>query len=324
VKEDLRKELLKTVFDLRKAEFSAKCFAPGMRCPRPAIRAHSVQNARVLDMLADDGHVIAPLVRLDANSGPSIQFERVGRNRATTFAGLCGEHDHQLFTVIDSGEIDTDNAEHAFLLAFRAVLYEVHATSAAAWQLQMGYLKRTELGLDPKDEPSEAGIMATHRMIVAYETFMYKQKFDAAYLTGDFSILTHDVLTLNATRPTIAASTLFSLDHLIRGDETVHVCLTILPLQHSKTVAVFSYLNEDAELARSELQPVLAAPADERAFQLSRRLLNNCQNFVLSPTYFASWPPEKVAAITNYFVKTLLHDDLSLNDPQLMLFESRV
>jgi hypothetical protein len=323
VKEDDRKALLRTLFDLRKSEFS-RCFAPGMTCSRPAIRAHSVQNGRILDMLAEDGHVIAPIVRLDANSGPSIEFARVGRNRATTFAGLCAEHDQDIFAAIETGDIDTADPKHRFLLAYRAVLYELHATCAAAFQLQMGYLKRVQLGLDPKDKPSEAGMLATHRMIVAYETFMYKQLFDAAYLSRDFSILSHNILTLKTRRPTMAASTLFSLDELIRGASAVHVCLTILPILQSTTVAVLSYLKEDAEMARSELKTVLTASGAEQAFQLSRRLLNNCQNFVLSPQYFASWPPEKSAAITSYFVRTLLHDDLSVTDPQLMLFESEV
>jgi hypothetical protein len=323
VKEEFRKALLRTAFDIRKAEFS-RCFAPGMTCPRQAIRAHSVQNGHVLDMLVEDGHVIAPIVRLDANSGASIQFTRVGRNRATTFAGLCAEHDQEIFAAIETGDIDTANPEHAFLLAYRAVLYEVHATCAAAWQVQMGYLKRTELGIDPKDQPSKAGIFATHRIIVAYETYLYKQMFDAAYLARDFSILSHNVLTISTARPTIAASTLFSLGHLIRGDNVVHVCLTILPVLRSTTMAVLSYLSEDAQMARSELHPVLTAPAEKQAFELSRRLLNNCQNFVLSPGYFASWPQEKVAAIRDYFVRTLLHDDLSATDPQLMLFESEV
>jgi hypothetical protein len=75
-------------------------------------------------------------------------------------------------------------------------------------------------------------------------------------------------------------------------------------------------------MARAELHAVLTASGGKQAFQLSQRLLNNCQNFVLSPAYFASWPAGKVAAITDYFVKTLLHYDLSLVNPELMLFES--
>jgi hypothetical protein len=297
-----RKALLSAVFDIRSAEFS-RCFAPPTMCPRPAIRAHSVQNSNVLDLLVVDGHVVAPSIRLDAKNGPSIDLAAIGRNRASTFAGLCAEHDHALFAPIETGAIDPENAEHAFLLAYRAVLYEVHATCAAAWQLQTGYTKRVQLGLDPGDKPSEAGVFATHRMIVAYETFQHKLRFDAAYLSRDFRILSHDVLTISVSRPSVAASALFSLDHLQRDDETVRVCITVIPISANETVALLSYLNADAPLARRELRRVLGTTGVEQAYELSRRLLNNCQNFVLSPAYVASWTAQKREAITGYFLR---------------------
>lgn len=314
-----RNTLLRTMFDLRSAVFS-RCFAQPSLCSRPAIRAHSVQNSDVLDLLAVDGHVIAPEVRLDANKGPSISLASIGRNRASTFAGLCAEHDHALFAPIDGGIIDPANSEHAFLLAYRAVLYEVHATAASAWQVQTGYMKRVELGLDSKDQISEAAILATHRIIVAFETFQYKVRFDAAHLTRDFGILSHDLLRIPVSRPSIAASALFSLDHVERDGEVVHVCLTVLPTSHNETVALFSYMNADADLARAELGHVLGASGPEQAYELSRRLLNNCQNFVLSPSYVASWTPHKRKAITDYFIRTLVHDDLAFHEPDLLLF----
>ena len=314
-----RHQLLSTIFSLRQGEYS-KCFAPPGVCPNPTIRAHSVQNAQVLDLLAVNGHLVAPTVRMDGRSGVSLEFARIGRNRATTFAGLCADHDRDLFLRIETAPIDPEDPEHAFLLSYRAVLYELHATCAAATMLQLGYQKRVNLGLDPREQPSQAGMYATERMIVSYETFMYKLAFDAAYAKRDFSCLSHDLVPLSVARPTIAASALFSMDHLQRGDDTVRATLTVLPLAKDRTVALFSYLNEDAELARSELANILTAKEGEVLRPLSVRLLNNCQNFVVAPDYFAGWSPEKLASITTFFTQTLMHDDLDNPSPHLQLF----
>ena len=40
-----------------------KCLEPAMACKQKAIRAHSIQNAKVLDLIAVDGHVVMPQVK---------------------------------------------------------------------------------------------------------------------------------------------------------------------------------------------------------------------------------------------------------------------
>jgi hypothetical protein len=48
----------------------------------------------------------------------ALEFESVGRNQASTFAGLCSQHDNALFKVIDSEPLNVDNDEHLRLVAF--------------------------------------------------------------------------------------------------------------------------------------------------------------------------------------------------------------
>jgi hypothetical protein len=317
--DEKRKQLLNTMFRIKAAEFS-RCFAPPPWCPEPAVRAHSVQNARALDLIAASGHVVAPTIRLSAAEGPLVDFSCVGRNQATTFSGVCAKHDRDIFAPIETSPLDLQNPEHRFLLAYRATFYEVHATSAAAWQVQTGYLKRTELELDPKDQPSRVGMFAVGRMIDAYETYGYKEALDRAFLERRFESLEHDVVTLEVAEPTIAASTLFSLDHLSRGDDVVRVCLTILPIEQRRTAALFSYLAADASLARAELGRILESSGAYQKYELSRRLLNSCQNFAISPRYVASWSPAKRKVVVDFFVRTVMHDDLLFEDADLTLF----
>jgi hypothetical protein len=321
MKKETRAELLRTLFELRGSEY-AKCFAPPGGCAETAIRAHSVQNAQVLDLLVTEGHVMTPVLRMNAETPPTFSLARVGRNRATTFAGLCAAHDSEMFVKIDSAPIEPSDPESAFLLAYRAVLYELHACCAAAVMLQLGYQRRVQLGLDTDEAPSPAGLLALDRMMVAYQTFTFKLRFDAAHAARDFTRLSHDIVELPVTRPTLAASAMFSLDSIARDNEPIRATVTVMPVNRGRTVALFSYMAEDAALARAELAPVLGVPGDSAHHALSVRLLNNCQNFVIAPDYFASWSPQKREAISSFFAATLVHDDLGNTNPDLQLFEA--
>jgi hypothetical protein len=315
-----RKELLNAMFRLKAATFG-RCFAPPSLCEQPPIHAHAVQNARVLDLLAADGHVVAPTIRIDAKTGPQFDLGSVSRNRATTFAGLCAEHDRRIFAPIETELVDLRNPEHLFLLAYRATLFETHATAAKGWLIQMAYQERVKLGLDPKDAPSVPGLLATEHLIVAYETFQYKLCFDEPYLARAFDAVEHDVMLLDVKRPTLAASALFSTDNVRRGDDVVRACITVLPITRVQTAVILSYLRPDAQLARQQLADVLQADTASLPFAVSRRLLNNCQNFALSPEYVHGWPPGKQEAITTYFSRTVFENDLATDDPHLVLFD---
>ena len=74
-----------------------QCLETTAECSGPIVRAHAVQNAFVLDQLAEDGHVYMFLHDLDG----TIPLKRIGRNKATTFTGYCAHHDASLYREID-------------------------------------------------------------------------------------------------------------------------------------------------------------------------------------------------------------------------------
>lgn len=316
---DADKQLLAAIFRIDSGQFS-RCLASGVSCEEPAIRAHSIQNARYLDLLAEDGHVIAFSRRFDVDKGLSIDYTRVGRNRATTFEGLCTSHDNELFSAIEVGELDLESSQHKFLLAYRATIREFHATCDAVCKVQGAYVKRVELGIDPKDEPSPSGMFAVERMIISHETYLYKLLFDEAYASRNFDAVTHDVLPLDVEQPTIGLSSLFSLDGVLRGDSTVRVCASVLPISPQSTVVVLSYLSDDAPLARAHLSRVLDSEGYHQRYELSKLFLNSCDNFVIAPSYFRLWTSEKRDAVREFFSRTILDNDTAYDNVHLYLF----
>src|SRR5882724_6123875 len=78
-----------------------RCHEPSEMCEHPAIRAHSIPSGTILAVLADDGHVVMPSLKLKVPPPAEISFKRVGKNQATTFTGLCARHDNDIFRPID-------------------------------------------------------------------------------------------------------------------------------------------------------------------------------------------------------------------------------
>ena len=153
-----KKSLVNFAFETQNLSFD-KCLGPhGLgHCSNKTIRAHSIQNRKILDLLQRNGHVVMLNVQLDSMSGVSVKFDLVGRNRATTFTGLCGSHDQDIFAPIEQNAIDIDDAHHLFLLAYRAVTRQTHATMNSAIQSEL--LSRKKKKLTPFDQiwPSSIG-----------------------------------------------------------------------------------------------------------------------------------------------------------------------
>lgn len=313
------KNVFASILGIDKTQFS-RCLEPTFQCDERAIRAHSVQNSRLLDHLAQNGHVVALTRSVTFDEGPKIDFGSIGRTQATTFTGLCARHDDLIFGPIEKCELDFGNSEHLFLLAYRAAYRALHATMEGAAKLQACYLERIKHGLDSKDSLSPAGLFAVNRMLVSWETYKYKTLLDAAYVKREFSLLTHDVITLDAQQATIAACALFSVDDIIARDDVLRIHLNILPVAPVTTVALFSYLQSDASLARPFLDRIVRSHDQHQRYELSRLILGRCENFVLSPAYFDTWSEEKRNVMRSYFIDTLLMSDLTYEDPALYLF----
>lgn len=317
--DDIEKEMLAYAFSADKRKFK-KCLEPAMQCSGQIIRAHTVQNSRILDLLVRDGHVISLRHSLDKDKGPVIDYKLVGRNEATTFTGLCDVHDREIFKPIDTNDIDVRNAQQLFLLAYRSVLRELHATMEGASKIQRGYRKRIELGLDPKNQPSQSGISAVSHMLKSWRTFRYKFEYDQAYVSKNYGSICHETRLLDIERPTIAASVLFSADTYNPAKDIRAIALNVLPVTAQKALVVFSWLPRDTAWVRQKFHNLLISKGYYFKYLLSKTILNYSENFVISPSYFEEWSGEKKDAIRNYFRDTLMQSDLARENEYLYLF----
>lgn len=316
-----RKQLKRAIFDLQKITVN-RCFEPTEMCSKPAIRAHSIQNSGILGQLSDNGHVIMP--KLHSNGGkPELVFTIVGRNKATTFTGLCGDHDARIFEPIDKTPIDSRNEEHLFLLAYRSVLREVHAVATGAVKNQLGYQEKVALGLIPGDVPTSDGMRAVAFIANAYESYLYKRKFDTAYTAGEYSNVQHVRLFEDGYLPTIAVSALFSLDDIPVEDDVARIALNVFPSGRGVSV-VFSFLANEAPHVLPFLQPFISASGETLLQLLSVRILLSCENFVLCPRFWKDVGPSRRQAIAGLFSASLSKEVPVSDLSPVLLFSKRL
>ncbi len=311
----MNKELLNYVFRLQQCRV-IRCLEPHEQCAADAIRSHSVQNASVLATLQENGHVIAPQLKIDSKKGTSLVFKRVGRSRATTFTGLCAEHDYRIFKPIEHNEVDTQNPLHLFLLAYRAVLRELHATMEAAVKTRLAYRKKGDVGLIPLDVPTTEGMESLSTMMSSYDTYEHKLLYDRALLTDDLSAIKHRVLFLPGLAPTVAVNSLFQP----AGEE--RIALNVFPTQDGAT-AVFSYHESDARHVAPFLDDLPTTNQEADLERISQLIVENCENFVLAPAFVRQLTDEQQRQILDLSLETLYTRKAPPDAPTINLFQKQ-
>lgn len=302
------------------------CLWPsGPQCTSRAIKAHSIQNAQVLDLLCEDDHVIMFHPEMDIDTGPSVIFMLIGRNKATTFTGLCDTHDAQLFRPIDTAHFDPRTPEQPFLLAYRAVLRELHSKMKAAIDVQTQYASGVKDGRFDPNVADAPQLKATSAMFEAWSFYRYKCHYDEIYLSGDFSRLGHSIEYVDDLLPSIAVSSVYSyIDNMkLREDRLDPKCivLNVFPYQTGYCV-LFSYIPTHKGMFAPHLSEIFSAPKPYKLYLLSKLVLMHCENLVLSPAFLRQTSPDNQDIILSFFARNIGIEKVDADNPALYLFLS--
>jgi hypothetical protein len=306
-------------FKTMKVRFQ-KCLEPTLTCPKPAIKAHSVQNATSLGLIAEQNHVYE--LRMSVRSGvPQCTFEKVGRNQASTFPGFCGRHDTDIFKPIDTKPLSLEDAEQLFLIAYRSVSRELHTVMEGAMRLQMTLERQIAAGVVPKDAASSAMLEATGHMMKAWGVWKHRLEFyDRPFEKGRFDDVLHSTFTIEGRKPILASSSFFSVDDRAWGKRFAAVTLNVIPTSETQSTVIVSYPKEQSGKARRYFAPIILKRGEERLYALSHMLVDRSENFFISPSHLDGWSAEKRKAIEDAFVGTVIRGQSATPSPNLMLF----
>lgn len=299
-----------------------KCLWHTMTCPYPAIRAHAIQNSRALEAIAEDGHVVMFAPELRGNDFV-LPFKRIGRNLATTFTGLCSEHDTQLFLPIDTNQIDPANPEHRFLVANRAVLKGLHAAAASAQMVQSSFQKGVELGEFAED--GQEMHVATTQIIAAMYMAEVAMRFHQVYVAGAWNHVQYATLMVPTAVPAIAASGVCmptEAGPAPNRSDRPFLAFSIFP-QNGQLFVEFAWLPEADAIMGRATEAILSATGDQQLYLLSKFVLKYTETFTLKPSVYETFTAPQVEAITRYFLANAAGNRDEWDDPKLYLFEPR-
>ena len=235
------------------------------------------------------------VARLNLDTGSEeIEFKKVGRNKATTFTGLCKKHDSELFRPIDMNEFDVSNQQQKFLFAYRSVLRELHTRIKKAIDSQNIYQEFVNKKLcDPKnmDKPM---LDATMAIANAYDLYKYKQIYDNIYNSNSFTKIEHECIRIERNCP-LAVSSLFDpIKSIIwlKIPEPKFIVLNVFP-QKKDTIILLSYLGDHQKDLRPYADEIINASGEYQIYLLSKTILRYCENFVISPDHFNLFSEQK-------------------------------
>jgi len=297
------------------------CFEPTEKCTNRPIKSHSIQNRKIIDYISKDDHVIMFGLESKTFDEPfQVSLTRVGRNNATIFYGLCARHDNQIFDSIDNIHLDLKNQEQLFLLVYRAVLKELYSVSLSAYRFETMFNKMTGEALSFKNKSENLARIVRGHIVNSNQMYLYKKEFDNLYLSHKFNTLVHHNLKFKHQYPTIAASSVFSLDEIKTPHYVARIILNIFP-DDDHTNVVFSSLPMDTPYANQYLEKVFSSSDKKQKNLISKIVLETCENFILSPSFFESLPANRKSAILSYFQDTLFQSKSPDELEPLCLFE---
>ena len=279
-----------------------RCWAPGLDCKNKPIRAHSVQNARILESIQVDGHVMGIEIFLK-NGELHSGFRKIGRNKATIFRGLCSQHDTKIFSHLDENVLELDDDKTRLLLTWRAITHEMAAKMEQAFNFQGEYQKKNDAGLIDGNTPDPMGMEAVMWMKVLYDFHQYREEhITPAVFLDQRHRLIFKSFVIAGTGDVLATSSFF-VEQGHPNREPSYISVNAFPMS-GNTMVLFTVARKDLGV----MMPIIRSLVVKKELcpvRFSAFLLSRIQNFVIAPTHFEQWSEKKVHAIEEAFASTV-------------------
>lgn len=340
-----RHDLLRDLDEFKRKHSYKECFHKDEECDRGIIRAHSIQNKRILINVADNGRVLMFDEEMNDNSKLGFKMEQIGRASATTFKGFCGEHDSKIFSPIEHKDYCIGDREQEFLFAYRTFAKEYHAEKSVvnameklAEYIYKGEFEKISKGFSKKSPMSEGerllkfanvqnhlmGLKATlDRMEI------YKGEMNQLLDTADFTNIVTNVIEFHEEyHIAVSAMSFIELDihnNVINdltdfSSELAPLFVTVFP-QKGKTYVLLSYLKKHQEKYGFIKKQILDQDIEEQKVIISNLIVFYFENFAISPRLWGKISTEMQKKICEYHKEAIKKVGKAiLNDRNINLF----
>lgn len=270
-----------------------QCIHPNKNeCSGNIIKAHAIQNNRVLSKLAVNGMVQT----MDGVSNLIFQDAQCkGRKIATTFTGFCANHDKTLFQDIEDSEFET-KPKQIFLFTYRTLAWHYHK--------KLEQIKKTELTKKMAYKHNLPGIENTNNYfnrlldiekMGARENEMKLEKFNQCLLNEEYGAVNSCIWEI-PYEIQFAVSTMLEIEHDISGKQ-MNDLKSIKPLKscylnifpaREKSYCIWSWLAED-DIYECFTQQFINLSIENRTNYLNNDLPRWTDALVFSPRIWGEW-----------------------------------
>ena len=301
------------------------CLIPECQSSGKVIKAHSIQEKRVLRSVSNNGHVY-----MIKSTAQGFAFQLVGVRKATRFTGFCSQHDNELFDKVDLGDersINPNDPEQAVRLSLRSTACEYWKKLNA----QIFFRKLLQLARSG-DVPSISEYINLDQVDVSksldYVISVAKSRLDGFDFavkrigrqfmsllhqleSGKFHLSKFSTIRLK-TSPTVVVSAHFPPEYNLSGKCIVskmtgvdlpEVTLNIVP-NENEVVLMFLWHKRYEQLFRSFFHDLENLKEAKRALILSQMLIMQVENMALSPRLVDMWEDQEKSAVLDLFKRT--------------------
>lgn len=278
---------------LRKESRIKQCLHPDKdKCSEKIIKAHSIQNNKILKSISSNGKVYMPCPKPD---DPFAVITEYGRKEATTFTGFCGFHDKTVFQPIEDSPFDK-SIEHIFLYTYRCFAIEYHKKQEVVNLGRKLFTKKPSLLYLSKEQNPFGGM---HLAVNDFEPV--KQKFDRALLDKNYDILTSVVWEFNQ-RVNFAGTGFEAPTKDLDGNKiqdisnsdvlAKHVFVMVFP-EDDKTYCIISWLKENDKLFSGYHKQLIELNENQRKNYINNILPIISENIAINPDVWEQWEDYK-------------------------------
>ena len=249
--------------------------------------AHSIQNNRFLNRISKDGHVYQIKGEISQQKGPFSTFNKISRNKASTFFGFCDYHDTELFKPIEQIEY-TEEPIQNFLFAFRSTALEYHRKQRLLNNIREIFKDFPAATLDP--------MLVNMYRVALLDVDDYAKDyihFKNEYEKGEFKNL-RTVCKVLDYEVEFTASSAFTVEYDYNGkqmNDIYHdksdnkmpsIFVSVYPIEN-KTIIILSHLLSDKDIYEEYFNQLEELTNEEIVQHLNYMIIEYTENVFFSP-----------------------------------------
>lgn len=281
---NLSKEDFGKLYKVMKEQSKIKnCLHPDIQnCSSKIIKAHSIQNSKILKSISDNGKVFMPYPK---NYEPFNKHSIWGRKEATTFTGFCGYHDTTVFSPIENNTFNKSE-KHCFLYSYRSWALSYHRKREAVKLFQLLFRKKPSL---IKKDAFMKTLYSNKTAVRDIE--YYKRIFNKCIIKNEWNSFEHLVWELPLTIK-FAANGISAITHDLKGKElqsllnnnirTKYIIFSIFP-EENHTYCIFSWTKEDNSIYQNFIKQMKNLNQINQKKFLNNFIAMECENIVINP-----------------------------------------